>query len=260
MKKIILVDDKEVYREAIKNLLLKLGEVEIIAEASTGLEFLEMLDKQKPDIVFMDIKMPDMDGIEATKKALEKYNDISIIGLSLHNYPDYVKDLLEAGARGYLLKLSNNISLFQQIINDPTGGIFLSDGIESKEKKKNAKKILMVVDDFGNTRDLIAHTLNNANYKVIKAVDGKDAIRKFNGQEIDLLITDLHMPRMNGFELIAAVKGIEEYKKIPILMLTTEVSQDKKQKAKKLGITGWIQKPFQMFKFLKIVEKVVKMN
>ena len=257
MKKIIFVDDKIVYRDAVKNLLKKLGEVDVIAEATSGEEFLEILEHKKPDLVFMDIQLPKMSGIEATRKALQKHKDIVVIGLSIFDDQKYVNQLIEAGGKGYLLKLSNNIAIFQEIIENPNKRIFLSKELE-KDIDKKKKKILMVVDDFGNTRDLVAHTLSEANYQVLKASDGQEAIRLFNGQEIDLLITDLHMPRMNGFELIEEVKKIEQYKKIPIVMLTTEVSKDKKLKAKKLGITGWIQKPFQMFKFLKTIGKIFK--
>ncbi len=255
MKKIILVDDKEVYRTAIRNLLQKLGNIKIIAEASTGTEFLEKMKKEKPDIVFMDIEMPDMNGIEATKEALKIHKNLVIIGLSLYEKQNYITELIKVGARGYLLKLSNNISLFSEIIENPTKKIYLSAELE---KKDNAvKKIILIADDFRNTLDLISHTLNEAGYITLKVLDGKEAIRQFNGQHIDILITDLHMPRMNGFELIEAVKQIDQYKKMPILMLTTEVNQEKKQRAKQLGITGWIQKPFVIYKFLKIISKII---
>lgn len=256
MKKIILVDDKEVYRNAIRNLLLKLGNVKIIAEAKSGTEFLKILKTETPDIVFMDIEMPDLNGIEATREALKINKNLVIIGLSLYEKANYVNELMKAGARGYLLKLSNNISIFSEILENPTKKIYLSAELETSNKDE--KKVILVADDFRNTLDLISHTLTEAGYKILKAIDGKDAVRQFNGQKIDFLITDLHMPRMNGFELIEAVKQIDQYKKIPILMLTTEVSQDKKMRAKSLGVTGWIQKPFVIYKFLKIIAKILK--
>jgi two-component system chemotaxis response regulator CheY len=259
MRKIILVDDKVVYRNAIKALLQKIGNVEIVAEASNGNEFLNLLTEYQPDIVFMDVEMPDLNGIEATHKALEKYKDLIIIGLSMYDNPVYIEDLVKAGAKGYLLKLSDNIQIFKEIIINPSKKIFYSKEIERRKYKDvDSRFTIMIVEDFENTRYVIEFTLQQADYEVIKAVDGLDAIRHFNGQKIDLLVTDLHMPRMNGFELIENVKKIEQYKNIPVLMLTTEIDKEKKIYAKNLGITGWIQKPFVMERFLNIVKKALR--
>lgn len=259
MRKVILVDDKIVYRNAIKTLLQKIGNVDIIAEASNGNEFLSLLPDKQPDIIFMDVEMPDMNGIEATQKALQSNKNLIIIGLSMYDNPKYIEDLISAGAKGYLLKLSDNIQIFKDIISNPIEKVFFSKEIEQRKiQNPNDKKTVMIVDDFENTRYVIEFTLQQADFKVIKAVDGKDALRHFDGQQIDLLITDLHMPRMNGFELIEEVKKIKQYSCIPILMLTTEVSKEKKLQAKKIGITGWIQKPFVMDKFLNIVQKALR--
>lgn len=259
MRKIILVDDKIVYRNAIKTLLLKIGNVEIIGEASNGNEFLELLNYLQPDIVFMDVEMPDLNGIEATKKALDKNKNIIIIGLSMYDTPNYIDDLIKAGAKGYLLKLSDNIQIFKDIIKNQHDRVFYSKEIERRKiLPTNEKPTVLIVDDFENTRYVIEFTLQQADFIVIKAVDGQDAIRHFNGQKIDMLITDLHMPRMNGFELIEEVKKIDIYKEIPILMLTTEIDKEKKLYAKKIGITGWIQKPFVVDKFLNTVKKALR--
>jgi len=259
MRKIALVDDKIVYRNAIKTLLLKIGNVEIVIEASSGNEFLELLDQNTPDVVFMDIEMPDINGIEVTKIALSKYKSLVIVGLSLYENIQYIDDLIGAGAKGYLLKLSDNIQLFKDIISNPNSKYFYSREIEKlKEGNNNERKTVMIVDDFENTRYVIEFSLNQADFIVIKAVDGQDAIRFFNGQKIDMLITDLHMPRMNGFELIEEVKKIPQYDSIPILMLTTEVDKEKKLYAKQLGITGWIQKPFVIDRFISTVKKALR--
>jgi len=259
MRKIALVDDKIVYRNAIKTLLLKIGNIEIIFEASTGNEFLELLENNKPDVVFMDIEMPDINGIEATKKALVKHKSLIVIGLSMYDNTQYIEDLIKAGAKGYLLKLSDNIQLFKDIISNPNEKYFYSKEIEKLKEGSNAeRKTIMIADDFENTRYVIEFSLNQADFIVIKAVDGQDAIRFFNGQKIDMLITDLHMPRMNGFELIEEVKKMPQYNSIPILMLTTEVDKEKKAYARQLGITGWIQKPFVIDKFISTVKKALR--
>ncbi len=259
MRKIALVDDKVVYRNAIKTLLLKIGNVEVVFEAANANEFLDMLETHRPEVVFIDIEMPDMNGIEATKRAIAKYKNLIIIGLSMYDNTQYIDDLIKAGAKGYLLKLSDNIQIFKDIIANPSQKYFYSKEIERRKDGENyQKQTIMIVDDFENTRYVIEFSLNQADYNVLKAVDGQDAIRYFNGQKIDMLITDLHMPRMNGFELIEEVKKLPLYNSIPILMLTTEVDREKKNYARQLGITGWIQKPFVIDKFIATVKKALR--
>lgn len=257
--KIILVDDKIVYRNAIKTLIQKLDDVDIIAEATNGLEFLKLLEINSPDLVFMDIEMPEMNGIEATREALKKKPDLVIIGLSMYDNQKYVNDLIDAGARGYLLKLSDNATIFRQILKNPRAEIFFSKEISpDKQIEENQTKTILIADDFENTRFVIEFTLKQAGYEVIKAIDGQDAVKYFDGRKIDLLVTDLNMPRMNGLELAEAVKRIDEYKSIPILLLTTEINEEKKQRSKEIGVTGWIQKPFVIDKFLTFIKKALK--
>ena len=100
----IIVDDHFIFRKGLRLLLEELNFVEVIGEASNGIEFLELLKKIKPDIVFMDVKMPKMNGIEATKKALEKYSDLIIVALTMHDEDYYVKSMFDAGSKGFILK------------------------------------------------------------------------------------------------------------------------------------------------------------
>ena len=120
------------------------------------------------------------------------------------------------------------------------------------------KKTIVVVDDFENTLFVVEFTLKNNGYNVFKAVSGEEAIKLFDGKDIDLLITDLNMPGMSGIDLAKQVRAMGKYQFVPILMLTTETDQKKKEMARDASITGWIQKPFKMEKFLTIIEKCIK--
>ena len=119
-------------------------------------------------------------------------------------------------------------------------------------------KTVLIVDDSESIREVVSFTLENAGYNVIVAIDGTDAIKHFDGKTIDLLLTDLHMPNMNGIELIKEVRKIEAYARIPILFLTTESQRDKKMEAKDAGATGWIIKPFIPAKLLEAIVKVIR--
>ena len=101
---IILVDDHALFRSGLHLLLDNLDVVNNIYEASNGIEFLKTIDEHKVDIVLMDIDMPEMDGVEATKKALEKYPGLKIIALSMYGDEEYHFKMINAGAKGFLLK------------------------------------------------------------------------------------------------------------------------------------------------------------
>jgi two-component system, chemotaxis family, chemotaxis protein CheY len=119
-------------------------------------------------------------------------------------------------------------------------------------------KQILIVDDSESIREVVTFTLENASHIVTKAVDGQDALSKLNGEKYDLIITDLHMPNMDGIELIRNVRATEQYKFIPILFLTTESQAAKKQEARDAGATGWIVKPFVPEKLLAAINKVVR--
>ncbi|MEN7550745.1 response regulator [Rapidithrix thailandica] len=118
-------------------------------------------------------------------------------------------------------------------------------------------KTILVVDDFENTRFIIKMTLEKKGYRVIEAEHGKEALTYLDGRKLNLIITDLNMPEMDGIEFTEAIRGNARYGRLPVLMLTTEISEKKKANARSAGITGWIKKPFDISSFLKAVEKVL---
>lgn len=121
-----------------------------------------------------------------------------------------------------------------------------------------SKKIL-IVDDSESIREVVCFTLENAGFEVHKGVDGLDAVQVLNANApFDLIITDLHMPNMDGIEFIKQVRANEAFKFVPILFLTTESQNDKKMAAKDAGATGWIVKPFVPEKLLAAISKVVR--
>ncbi len=119
------------------------------------------------------------------------------------------------------------------------------------------KKNILILDDSESIREVVIFTLEKSGHNVYAAVDGVDALKYLDGRELDLIITDLYMPNMNGLEFIKEVRNTEKYKYTPILYLTTESQQDKKQEAKKAGATGWIVKPFMPEKLLAAINKII---
>ncbi len=118
-------------------------------------------------------------------------------------------------------------------------------------------KTVMTVDDSASIRQMVTFTLKTAGYDVVEAVDGKDALSKLGSTPIQMMITDLNMPNLDGIELIREVRGNPATKFIPIVMLTTESQDAKKQEGKSAGATGWIVKPFKPDQLLAVVKKVL---
>jgi two-component system chemotaxis response regulator CheY len=106
-------------------------------------------------------------------------------------------------------------------------------------------------------RQLVKLTLSGAGYEVVEAADGEDALGKLRDTSVDMVVTDLNMPRMDGLSLIRELRKISIFKGIPIVLLTTESDEERKKEARAAGATGWITKPFKQDQLLGVVRKVL---
>ncbi|MEO5356913.1 MAG: response regulator [Nitrospirae bacterium YQR-1] len=118
-------------------------------------------------------------------------------------------------------------------------------------------KTIMTVDDSASVRQMVSFTLKGAGYTVVEAVDGKDALAKLAVTPVNMVITDLNMPNLDGIGLIKGIRALPDFKFIPIIMLTTESQDSRKQEGKAAGATGWIVKPFKPDQLLGVVKKVL---
>jgi len=127
--KVLLVDDHAIIREGLRSLLEKQPEMEVIADTDDGRKALRLVQKLSPDIVIMDITMPGLNGIEATRQITAEFPDVKVIALSIHSKRRYVADMLSAGATGYILKECLFDELVAAIKAVATGGRYLSPRI-----------------------------------------------------------------------------------------------------------------------------------
>ena len=118
-------------------------------------------------------------------------------------------------------------------------------------------KTVLVVDDSASLRQVVHLTLQSAGYDVIEACDGRDALTKLDGKKVHLIISDVNMPNMDGISLLKEVKKHPSYKFTPIIMLTTEAGENKKQEGQAAGAKAWVVKPFQPQQMLAAVSKLV---
>ena len=116
---------------------------------------------------------------------------------------------------------------------------------------------ILAVDDSASMRQMVTFALKSAGHEVVEACDGVDALKVAKANTINLIITDVNMPNMDGISLIKELRGLPAYKFTPILMLTTEAGNDKKSEGKAAGATGWMVKPFNPEQLLMTVNKVL---
>ena len=116
---------------------------------------------------------------------------------------------------------------------------------------------ILAVDDSSSLRQMVAFTLKSSGFDVIEAIDGQDAIEKLGDRRVDLVLTDQNMPRMDGITLVKHLRSLPQFKTTPILILTTDSSDEMKQAGRAAGATGWLVKPFDPRKLVDVIRKVL---
>jgi len=115
---------------------------------------------------------------------------------------------------------------------------------------------ILIIDDSASLRQVVAMALQGAGYEVLQAGDGQAALALLDGRKINMAICDVNMPRMNGIEFVKAAKALPNYRFLPILMLTTESQEAKKEEGKAAGAKAWMVKPFSPASLLNAVSKL----
>jgi len=118
-------------------------------------------------------------------------------------------------------------------------------------------KTILVVDDSASLRQVVSIALKGGGYDVIEACDGQDALGKLNGRKINLIISDVNMPVMDGITFVTELKKLPEHRFTPVIMLTTEAGDSMKQRGQAAGAKAWVVKPFQPAQMLTAVTKLV---
>ena len=117
---------------------------------------------------------------------------------------------------------------------------------------------ILAVDDSPSMRKMVSFTLTGAGFKVVEAVDGVDALEKAQTHEIDLVLADQNMPRLDGIGLTRKLREDPKFQNTPILILTTESSDQMKQAGRAAGATGWLVKPFDPNRLIEVIQKVLR--
>ena len=118
-------------------------------------------------------------------------------------------------------------------------------------------KTILIVDDSASVRQVVGIALRGAGYDVIEGTDGRDGLTKLDGRKVNLIVSDVNMPNMDGITFVKEVKKLPAYKFTPIIMLTTESQESKKLEGQAAGAKAWVVKPFQPAQMLAAVSKLV---
>jgi len=141
----------------------------------------------------------------------------------------------------------------QEAVSDDVGA---ADGILAQTEEQSMAKRILTIDDSKTIRDMLMLTLAGAGFEVVQAIDGQDGLDVLDREEFDVVITDINMPRMDGYEVIRQMRNNSAHKTTPILVLTTESEADKKNMARVAGATGWMVKPFDPDRLIETINKV----
>ena len=229
-KKILVIDDEADIREIVRLYLIEEG-FEVV-EAENGQDGILTAQREQPDLIILDIMMPGINGFEVAKHLKDDPNthDIPIVILSvLAQDSQYRHGILDYISKPF--RQEELVGIIRKIF-------------EKVDGRSNRKSVL-IVDDDPDIVDIIAICLKDNNIIPEKAYNGLDALEKIKTKAIDLILLDINMPGMNGFEVIKQLKSDKKTCDIPVVVLTgTYIAEDDKKHGLTLGVAKYLTKPF----------------
>jgi len=238
-KKIIYVDDVNYSLVSLKS---RLSEFYEVFPADSALKMYEYLAFFKPDLILLDVNMPDIDGYETIKslKADEKYADIPVIFLTGNSDRESVVKGLSLGAVDYVIKPFTTPKLVESIESHLNPNYKSADDELVDDKKPS----VLVVDDVSSMLRAMQYALHDR-YKVYVLSKSEDVMDFLRNKKPDLILLDYVMPVLNGFDLIPMIRKLPAHKETPIIIITTEGTQEHVNEAMSLGASDFMVKPFK---------------
>jgi len=235
--KVLVADDDDRIRSLLMDTLSALGYNAV--GAKNGEEALTLLETEKLDLVITDVRMPKMSGLSLLKNIKNRNPLLPVLIITGYNFT-YTKDqAMENGADGFLAKpfrIGKIEELMRKVLGIKT---------TTKDRPYRLKKIL-VVDDDDQLRNMLQEVLSSLDYFPIGVEDGEQALKQLQIQDFDLVVSDIRMPKMDGFALLKNIKQIAP--DLPVVLITGFPSACPAQKAMQEGADGYLAKPFRIEK------------
>jgi len=276
--RVLLCDDQVGIRSYIRRKLANLATIEIIGEATGGRAGIRMALELKPDIVIMDVSMPDLNGVRAMNEILAAAPDIKVIIFSAERSPQLAEQALMAGARAYLVKSGNADELIQVVQLVLEGKRYISPGISQRpaplpseqEPVENAPQVsvpapeslepvrVILVDDIRYFRVRLAEMLSaSQGVQVVgQAGDAPTALRLIEELQPDVLVLDIDLPGQSGMDLLASIP--KEGRRLLIIILTNYDYPVLRHGCAKLGADFYFYKPVEFERVREVCEDLAK--
>ncbi len=250
--RLLLVDDNKEFLDVAERFLSADPQIEVVGRAHSGAEAIDSVSRLKPDLVLMDIAMPDMNGLEATRKIKEQPDPPLVVILTLYDNPEYRDVAEEIRADGFLSKSEFGTQLLP-LIHELR--VRLSPQPSSKEKPM---KHILIVDDSNTMRRMVLASLQGIPHvQFSEARNGLDAIEKMALDPVDLMTLDLNMPDMHGLEVLRFLRSHQKYRDIPVVVLTTRGDEESRKACLSAGVSLYITKPFDPHVFAQSVGELI---
>jgi two-component system cell cycle response regulator len=256
--KILVVEDNPLNLKLIKG-LLKLGKYEVI-EAMDAVTGIQLAQQHKPHLILMDIQLPGMDGLSATQELKKDpaLKDIPVVAITAHAMQSDDNKALDAGCSGYISKPIDTRIFPDRILH------FLENNTCSKTVSENNdysyKKRILIVDDEPVNVKVLAAKLSSAKYEVIRAYSGKEALEKVADTSPEIILLDIMMPEMDGYEVTRILKADPKTSHIPIIIVTALSDTNDKLKAIDAGAEEFISKPVNNTELIARIKSMLRLR
>ena len=240
---ILVVEDNALNMKLVRSLLQLVGHQ--VLEAEDAEQGIRLASLHRPDLILMDIQLPGMDGLEATRilKRNKELNKIPVVALTSYAMPGDEQKTREASCSGYITKPIDTRKFIQTIQG------FLTPSTQPVEAEPGkgviGKPRILIVDDDPLNIKLMKAELPVEKFETLSAPDGPQAIQIVLNELPDLILLDIMMPEMDGFEVCRRLKSMEESKEIPVIFLSSLTGLEEKVRGFGLGAVDFISKPFQ---------------
>lgn len=267
---ILVVEDNEMNMKLFRSLINK-ANLHII-EANNAEDGIQLAKIHKPNLILMDIQLPNMDGLQATRLLKQdkdtQISHIPIIAITSHAMVGDDKKATDAGCDGYITKPINTRTFLNEIllfINPNVEGIRKPAPVEhicipTEESIHEYKPKVVIVDDEPINIKLVSAMLKTEQLDILTAYDGKEALKLINNNKIDLILLDIMMPEMDGYEVTRIIKGNIDTKDLPIILVTALNSEEDKKRGLDAGADEFITKPINKFEIISRVKSMLKLK